>query len=576
VSGYLSDGGDRYAAHFEKSTGQEWAARHGLSADDYQSAFDSYAKQGFRLTWVSAYESGSQEHYAAIWEKKAGPAWAARHGLTSDQYQQAFNEYTKQGYRLVHVNGHSRNGSARFAAIFEKSAGPAWVAKHNLTAADYQKAFDDFSKQGYRVRLVSGYRPGDSDLYAAIWEKTSGPVWSARHGVPDSWYQNVFDNYYYQGYRPTYIAAFTSGSGARMNCIWENTNFKGSDLQFIASKVKEYLATYQAPGASIAITKDGRLVYAAGYGEANQSSGEEASATSLFRIASVSKPITSVAIMKLVEAKKLSLDDKVFGPGSILGSRYPTPSDNKKIEKVTVRHLLQHSSGFTNTPSDPMFQNTSYSHDELIKWVLNADDRKVTREPGSQYEYLNFGYCLLGRIIETKSGKSYEQYVKEAVLGPSGVTAMTIGQNSESSRKPREVTYYPSNAYNLNVTRFDAHGGWIASPIDLVRFMVRVDGEATKPDILASDSRTTMVTKAGIKDSNGNDPNYGFGWANNPQSHNGAMSGTVAILAKAQNGFTFAVIANTRPANDGFAGNMSAMAQNIINGISAWPSYDLF
>ena len=77
----------------------------------------------------------------------------------------------------------------------------------------------------------------------------------------------------------------------------------------------------------------------------------EATPTTLFRIAGVSKAITAVAVLKLVEAKKLALDDKVFGPGALLGARYPTPQLNRKIEQITVRHLLQHSSGFGSTPT---------------------------------------------------------------------------------------------------------------------------------------------------------------------------------------------------------------------------------
>ena len=87
----------------------------------------------------------------------------------------------------------------------------------------------------------------------------------------------------------------------------------------------------QVPGAALAITKDGRLVYAAGFGYANKETGEEAGPTSLFRIASVSKPFTSAAIMKLIEAGNPKLTDKVFGPGSILGGQFPTPANNKKI-----------------------------------------------------------------------------------------------------------------------------------------------------------------------------------------------------------------------------------------------------
>src|SRR5205807_8185543 len=132
-------------------------------------------------------------------------------------------------------------------------------------------------------------------------EKTGG-AWWARNGVPDASYQNVYDNMHYSGGRPLFVTAFTSGNAGRVNLIWENPNFSAADLQLIASQMQSYLSSQHAPGAAIAITKDGRLVYASGFGYANQETGEEAGANSLFRIASVSKPFTSVAIMRLIEA----------------------------------------------------------------------------------------------------------------------------------------------------------------------------------------------------------------------------------------------------------------------------------
>jgi hypothetical protein len=131
-------------------------------------------KQGFRLTWVSGYEVGGTVKYVAVWEKKPGSPWEARHGLTAAEYQQAFDAYTKQGYRLGHVSGYSSGGSARYAAIFEKSNGPAWQARHGMTASQYQQVFDNFSQQGYRLKEVSGYNVNGTDYYAAIWEKTMG------------------------------------------------------------------------------------------------------------------------------------------------------------------------------------------------------------------------------------------------------------------------------------------------------------------------------------------------------------------------------------------------------------------
>lgn len=576
VSGYERGGSVRYADLWVKGSGPAWVARHGLSNAEYQAVFNDLGKQGYRLTYVNGYAVGGQDRYAAIWEKRGGPAMAARHGLTAAQYQQTFTDLTKQDFRLLHVSAYAVGGQPRYAAIFEKSGGPAWVARHGLTAAQHQDAFDDYGKQGFRLKLVSGYRLGASDFYAAIWEKSGGPPWVARHGIPDAWYQNVFDNYYYQGYRLAYVNAFTAGTGGRVNTVWVNTNFSAADLGLIAKAVKTYRDANQPPGVAFAITKDGRLVYAAGVGQALPSTGEEVGPTNLFRVASVSKPITSVAVMKLVESRKLALSDKVFGAGSILGPTYPTPAGNEKINGITVQHLLQHVSGFSNTPNDPMFQNTGLTHPQLINWVLNDSARFVTRNPGATYEYMNFGYALLGRVIEAKSGRTYETYVRDEVLKPAGVSAMVIAGNTVADRRPREVEYSPAGAYSLNVRRFDAHGGWIASPIDLVRFLVRVDGQPSKPDIISASSFTTMTTKAGINDAMGNDPNYALGWVVSPPWHNGAMTGTTAVMAVRSNGFTFAALANMRPGGDQFAGQLSKMVADIIAAVSAWPSYDLF
>jgi len=577
VSGYTRGGQERYAALWVKTASPEWAARHGLSSSDYPAAFNDFRKKGFRLVYVSGYAVNNQPRFAAIWEKSPGPAWEARHGLTSAQYQKAFDDLVKAGYRLWHISGYSVNGQDFYAAIWDKSSGPVWEARHGLTSADYQKAFDDLNSKGYRLKVVSGYRVGAEDRYAALWEKTGGPLFAARHGIKGDFYQGVFDNFYYQGYYPTYINGFASGSVEKFNGIWENTNWKGSDLDLIRNNVQAYMNKHNIPGLSIALTKDGRLIYAAGFGQADQSSGEEVSPDHLFRVASVSKPITSVTIMRLLEQGMISsLDKKVFGPNGLLGSKYSTPANNKKIESVTVRQLLEHASGFTNAYGDPMFEHTNYTRDQLINWALA--NKAPQNDAGTVYEYSNFGYCILGRIVEKVTGQSYETYVRNNVLNKAGITRMVIAGNSLTERKPGEVVYYPSSAYNLNARRFDSHGGWIATPIDLMRFMVRVDGLSTKSDIVGSGSYTTMTTKPGIKDKNGNDPNYAFGWivGSGYQWHNGAMPGTLGLMARAPNGFGYSALVNTRPGGDQFAGELKQMLDQIIAAISSWPAYDLF
>ncbi|HYZ75922.1 MAG TPA: serine hydrolase [Gaiellaceae bacterium] len=579
VSGYTSGGAVRYAALWVKQGGPAWAARHGLTSSKYQAAFDHYKKTGYRLTHVSGYAVGGAPRFAAIWQKTSGPAWQARHNLTAAQYQQTFEDLKSKGYRLRDVSGYAVNGKDLYAAIWDKSGGPGWVARHGLTAAQYQQAFDDYVKKGYRLELVSGYNVGGTDLYAALWEKSGGPLYAARHGVPGAFYQDVFDNLYYQGYQPVYVNGFASGSSSRLNAIWENTTWKSADLELIGDKVAAYMTTHSIPGLALAITKDGRLVYAGGFGLADKSTGQEASPTQLFRIASVSKPITPVAVMRLLEQGKLtSLDLKVFGPNSILGSQYATPDNNTSIESITVRQLLQHISGFTtkvDDMNDPMFQHTDYSTDELINWALKT--KAPINSPGSVYEYSNFGYKILGRVIAAKSGQSYEDYVR-SVLASTGVTDMVLAANAAADRKPHEVVYYPSSAYDLNVNRFDAHGGWLASAIDLTRFMVRVDGLGTKPDIVNGTDYTTMTTKSGVLDADGVDPTYAFGWVvgGGYQWHNGCMTGTIALMGRAPSGITYSATVNTRPSTDPCANKLRQALDTIVGGVSAWPAYDLF
>ncbi|MFT3777924.1 MAG: papain-like cysteine protease family protein [Ottowia sp.] len=209
-----------FMASWERAGGT-WVARHGLTGAQYQAAFDQYAAQGYRLRTVSGYNVNGTTCYAAIWDKAAGPAWAARHGLTAAQYQAAFDQYAGQGYRLKMVSGYSVGASARFAAVWEKAAGPAWAARHGLTGAQYQAAFDQMSAQGYRLRWVSTYAEGGQARYAALWDKSAGPAWVARHGLEEAAFRAAAQGYAAQGYDLVCGNAVTLGGKDYYAALWE-------------------------------------------------------------------------------------------------------------------------------------------------------------------------------------------------------------------------------------------------------------------------------------------------------------------------------------------------------------------
>jgi len=327
---------------------------------------------------------------------------------------------------------------------------------------------------------------------------------------------------------------------------------------------------------SVTVTKDDKLVYAKSYGQSDKEAGTAAKNTDLYRLASVSKPITAIAIMKLVEAGKLNLDEKVFGTGALLGTSYGTKAYSDRLKAITVKHLLTHTSGaWTNSSNDPMFKDANWTTDQVINWAL--DNLPVNNAPGTVYDYSNFGYCLLGRIVEKVSGQNYETYVKKTVLEPAGITDMRIGGNTLAQRATNEVKYYGQggeNPYLYNITRMDAHGGWIASATDLAKLLVKVDGYSGKADILSSGSITTMTTPSSAF------ANYALGWGVNSAGnwwHLGSLPGTFTEIVRSSKGFTWTILCNTRQTNNAFTNEFDGLMWTFVNNANTkWPDQDLF
>jgi hypothetical protein len=219
----------RYAALWQKTSGAPWQARHGLTAAQYQQTFDELVSQGYRLVYVNGYAVSGQALYAAIFEQSPGPAWVARHNLTGAEYQQEFDRLVQQGYRPVEVSGYEVDGADRYAAIFEQRTGSAWIARHNLTSSQYQAEFDRLAGEGYRLAVVSGYSIGGQDRYAAIWEKSDGPAWAARHGMNSSQYQQAFNELAAGGYRLIRLSAWENNGSSRFAAIWNRAD--GPDWQ---------------------------------------------------------------------------------------------------------------------------------------------------------------------------------------------------------------------------------------------------------------------------------------------------------------------------------------------------------
>ncbi|MBL7188945.1 MAG: beta-lactamase family protein [Phycisphaerae bacterium] len=246
---------------------------------------------------------------------------------------------------------------------------------------------------------------------------------------------------------PLVLCAVVTGcSSLTRPRVWRETGPAVCELSVFDQTMLDFMVSRKVSAGALAITHKSRLVFARGYTWARANSAAT-QPISLFRIASLSKPVTSAAVLKLVEDGKLRLDEKVV---DILGfgcpeGQYPDPN----LKEVTILHLLQHLGGWDRNESfDPMF------HDKTISQILDVslpishadiitfmNGQPLQHKPGAKYAYSNYGYCLLGRVIERRTGMGYEDYVKKKVLLPLGITGMKLGCSKLEDRMPGEVTY---------------------------------------------------------------------------------------------------------------------------------------
>jgi CubicO group peptidase (beta-lactamase class C family) len=344
------------------------------------------------------------------------------------------------------------------------------------------------------------------------------------------------------------------------------TGLPAQERSTLSGLANTFLEQFKAPGLSVAIARHGRLVYQEGFGFADTEKREPLNPRHIFRIASVSKPITSVEIFSLIEQGKLQLHDRVFGPKGLLGADYETPP-SAPLNNITVHHLLTHTcGGWSNAKRDPMFLNSTMNHRELIAWTVK--NIALEHEPGTHYDYSNFGYCLLGRIIEKVSGQSYVEAIQQNIFQKCDMHSMKLAGNTLAERAEHEVVYAGQNnenPYSMNIRRMDAHGGWSGTPTDLVNFALHVDGFDNPPDILRADTLKTMTTPSPVH------AHYACGWDVNKASngwHAGGMPGVTTLLVRTASGLCWAAFTNTRVTD--ISKGIDDLMWKMVRAVPAW------
>src|ERR1043165_3823213 len=326
--------------------------------------------------------------------------------------------------------GNARAGHL-FAALFAEST-DEWLARHDLTAEQYQKLYDEYIPKGFRPLWATSYRTKSGPMFAVNFVKDT-TVAAAKHNMTENQFKNEMRTKQKNGFRLLSVAASSTEPAA------------GPDV--FDKTMKQYMKERSIPAGTLAVSFQSKLIVEKAYGFRDTEKIQRLEPNDPLRIASVGKPITAAAVRNLIAQGKLTLDTKAF---PFLGIKpLPNAKEDPRLNTITIQNLLEHKGGWDrDTSFDPMFRPIEIakangkpgpaSQEDIIRYMLG---KPLQNDPGTKYAYSNFGYCVLGRVVEKITGQSYTSYIQKELLAPLNIHSIELGRSLPKDRNAREPVY---------------------------------------------------------------------------------------------------------------------------------------
>jgi len=332
----------------------------------------------------------------------------------------------------------------------------------------------------------------------------------------------------------SFILALVMLAGMQFSAVAQTANLSDESLAKTVNEMLENTYKPDQPGAAVIVVRDGKVILRKGYGKANMELGVPIEPDMVFRIGSLTKQFTAVAILMLAEQGKLSLEDDI----TKLLPDYPT-----KGTKITVEHLLTHTSGIKSYTSLPEWLPLWRKDMPMSELIGIFKDKPMDFAPGEKWAYNNSAYVLLGAIIEKASGQTYPDFIEKNIFAPLG---MTHSYYDDTARIiPRRASGYSKgkdgfvNAAYLSMSQPHAAGSLVSSVDDLALW----DAALYTEKLVKQDSLKRAWTSAKLN--NGKATSYGFGWSVNSYEghpvieHSGGINGFASYALRMPNDHVF-------------------------------------
>jgi CubicO group peptidase (beta-lactamase class C family) len=577
-----------YAAVWVQRSGPAWSAVHGVDAAGYQSAFNNWTAKGYVPVIVSATGPGSSAVFAAVFQQGIAGPWVARHGMPSGPvtsagtFQNLNASALSQKLILRSMTIYGSGSNLYYAAVWHSNPGfVKWHVHPADTAASYQTTFNaETQLPGYQL---AGYRPAYVTLsgdqtYCSVFTDDVVGAWVARHGMTAADYQAEFNQQTAAGFYPINVQGGGSGNNTRYAAIFAKQDIpmsrewsiQGAAVPALAGLDHIMQSFMQANGvraAQLAIANNGTPKFSRAYTWAEP--GYRATQTSdCFLLASCSKMFLEAAVQSLYDAKKLTPDTKVY---PLLGFSHPL---DPRADTITIQNLLDHKGGYNDSPVaqggsgyDPTYDMRNIALAlGLTQPVTKLDvarymytKKPLDLDPGTVYHYSNFGYLLSGAVVEHVTKMPYAEYVKATLLAPAGITEVEVIPTLASKRTNQQAIVEDE--------------GLGLSPLDL-------SSQLLVPAVYGGAEEINEV----------GDPNAGMGasahaltqfihlhavWGNGPRAagyaRSGSTPGASSLAVSRTDGTDWAYVINTRDWPASTSPTLDDLGNSITNLLNTTP-----
>ena len=494
-----------YAAVWVQRHGPTQRAAHGLTADQYQAFADEWAGKGYYPILVSA--TGAHDPvFATVWQQGNPGSWKARHGLSEADFQAECTSAVASTQVLKSVSIYGDDSQRRYAAIWLSG-----LARWTYHSSDPESAYQTWFNAAIQPPLRPGYvaLSGNHTYVSVFRDDPIGP-WVAAHGLTAAQYPAAVNAHSAKGLYPICVQAGLGGlagleaqyaaifakQDTPVDRVWTVTGTPAPALATFDDAMKQVMVRKGVRAAALTIAKNGTSYLSHGYTWAEPGYAITQPNT-LFRLASVSKAFTTAAIYTLLQAGTIHPSDKAF---PLLGIQPFNPQPgmtDPRYGEITIQNLIDHYGGFDALKSnfDPVFQsrfiaqkmglNKYPSKRKMASFMMGrvplvfppGTDPHFTDAYGQpRHPYSNFGYVVLGLVVEKMAGKSagdsFIEYVKQSVVGPIGVADVFLGATLMAHRRPNEALaedpYVVPTALDPNSNGLlpEAYGGFVVETMD--------------------------------------------------------------------------------------------------------------